>query len=719
MKTSSKIQQIISERIKRNLNEYVEDSFIAYHGSPNEFSKFTDEFVGGTDANDQEGSGIYFTTSEKNAAVYGGHIYKVELSGRFLSRQHPKDKVDVETLVSLIKMQDGWEGDAQNWAEDPEAGAYEAAHSAYEYNNDEAEIFQQIEADFYRDTSVKYVRNMTSLGYDGIITTAPRDYVDHNHIIVFNPNAIRFIEKTTRPELNESEQSISKNQITDEIKQYVQKFDTDEALLRSGGIPIDMLDRAAHGFSEEDVKTISPKLLKVRWHDDLDNVKWEIKNSGLSEVEWSKNIDLSEPIDVWYMEGEGLERGFYIEDGHHRYTAAKALNKTLNCNVEIRINPISELSGLGYDEFHRDLFRKYKSDPVQEMIGKIVSESVSNDVWYHGTPDARALESQGGFDQRYIVVSYMENPDERERLQLKMNAAKESGDEDEYFRLLDIAGTMRKEVSMKSPVFLTNKHQVAKTYADPRRAMDYQNAEEKVVQVKVDPKKNIKIVATGDRFRFINSGKVKKGFLDAGVSSEEFDKVFEMFNFYSRDKSGIKTDMIAAMAQHFGFDSIDVVGVLDSREGGRVQSTVRMVFDPSNIKLQNLNEGYSDVSMDYILNQVPKLDTYPTSWEKKTFDSFVLIYEPYNGRYGSYDITGKIRAFDSEDGTEIGNVSFMPQHGKLVGSIDVRPDKRRQKVGTEMYKFAEEITGDTMTPDTPHSDLASKFWNQSDRKFGN
>lgn len=932
-----------------------------------------------------------------------------------------------------------------------------------------------------------------------------------------------------------SESTDPQIRVTDEIKKYVQKFETDEALLRSGGIPIDILDRAAHGFSKEDVKTISPKLLKVRWHDDLESVKWEVEKSGLSKVEWSKNIDLSEPIDVSFMEEEGLEKGFYIEDGHHRYYAAKTLGHDLNVKLEIKVNPISEISNLGYDEFHRELFRKYKSNPVQEAIRKMVeeqvisetqdgqkdlqkftndilkafgseivdkrdhnawldpesphlrnlpsfftgkmdgkgfveiedfvretsikislttiiggkketkgqlsygspdqnqgreileiylrysqedldeinnlfvenehanendvyfiiyymfhstllhelqhaydawrskgkafsnnrgyedrkqkarelsvskplydltpeeleavessrkeylnlvseinaryaqavqqtrfykidkennkaaeswdnvfssfktffygwsglsdkmkrrltqrvskayqeiseklqgvisevNESLSDDVWYHGTPDARDLESQGGFDQRYINVSYIENPDERDEFQMKMNAAKESGDEDEYFRLLDIAGSMRKEIKMKSPVFLTNKHQVARTYADPQRSMDYQNAEEKVVQVKVDPKRNVKIVAIGDRFRFIDVRKVKRGFLDSGISSDEFDKALRSFNFHVQNKSLIKTDLIAAIAQHFGFDSIDVVGVLDSREGGSVKSTVRMVFDSSNIKLQNLNEdglnegfgkgersylfstnewdyrvsvyandtnpdfpyfgfkakekgssdfhydmgivtnddiyqvvnqvsgflkkdresndvkgysistlqnkkgnqrinfyirqltrdgwdidshpsgypnhliikeGYSDVSLDYILNHIPKLDTYPTNSERKSFDSYTLLYEPYNGREGSYGIIGKVRAFDNEDGTEIGNVSFMPSNGKLVGSIDVRSDKRRQKVGTEMYKFVEEIMDQQITPDTPHTDLASKFWAQPDRQFGN
>lgn len=933
----------------------------------------------------------------------------------------------------------------------------------------------------------------------------------------------------------------NKSQTINQIKQYVQKFDSDEALLRSGGIPIEMLDRAAHGFSESEIKTISPKILKIRWHDDLENVKWEIKQSKLSDIEWAVKIDLSEPIDVDYWEDkeQGFKKGFYIQDGHHRYTAAKILGKPLNCNLEIKINPIKELTDLGYDDFHRQIWKQSNNskltevdlisetqdgqvdlekfandilkaigervvrerdrlqwlDPenpelkylpllftgtmkgegfteisdfvretsirisltslisgrketeglmsygspkenngkeiieiqlkysdknlaeinklfvnddnvsggdvyfvifymffstllhelqhaydawrskgkglekskgydfrrmvakqiassapfdeltpediesvesshkeyqnlvseinaryaqamhetrmyqmnnehkrvmkswedvlsefkinfdgwkdlndkmrkrltqrvskafqetsdkiknsLQEKIKRIVSESVgkTEDVWYHGTPDARALEKEGGFEQRYISVSYLSDPEAREQIQLKMNSAREEGNDDEYFRLLDISGEMMKQKQVKSPVFLTNNHRVARTYADPRRSSDYQNAEEKVVQVKVNPKNNLKIVATGDRFRFIGVDKVKKGFLSSGVSEEDFDAAVRSFNFYVRDKSGIKTDMIAAIAQGFGFDSIDIVGVLDSRDGGSVKSTVRMVFDPSDIQLQNnspqnqsnlnesrsgairdyyfstsewdyrvevyenqnntdfpyfgfkakskdesdfsydmavvtnddiykvikkvgdilkddqnkngvtgysisslnnkkgdqrfnfyikqltnsgweisqdpsgypnhviIKEGYDDVGIDYVLNKVPKIDTFPSEWEKRSFTDFTLLYEPYDDREGSYGIIGKIRAFDNQDGTEIGNVSFMPREGdgKLVGSIDVRSDWRRKKVGTEMYKFVEEIMDDKLIPDTPHTDKASKFWGQPNREFG-
>ena len=146
----------------------------------------------------------------------------------------------------------------------------------------------------------------------------------------------------------------------DDLKKELSKFNTSEELLRGGGLSIELLDRLAHGFSEDDIKTLKPNELKIFWNEDLDNVKYEIEQSGLTKHQWSKKVDLTQPIDVDYMEPEGLSRGFYIQDGHHRYYAAKTLNKPLKINLRINVNPIKEISpNLGYDEFHRHIFDLY------------------------------------------------------------------------------------------------------------------------------------------------------------------------------------------------------------------------------------------------------------------------------------------------------------------------------------------------------------------------
>jgi hypothetical protein len=146
--------------------------------------------------------------------------------------------------------------------------------------------------------------------------------------------------------------------INKETVEYINKFNTDEELLRSGGLPTEILDRLAFGFSDEDIKTINPDQLNIKWHDDMDNVKWEQQKSGLSKVAWAKTINLSEPIDVVFEKNK-----FYIDDGHHRSYAAKILKQPLNVNLVIKMNPIVALTpNLGYDDFHRCLFKQIKNN---------------------------------------------------------------------------------------------------------------------------------------------------------------------------------------------------------------------------------------------------------------------------------------------------------------------------------------------------------------------
>ena len=149
--------------------------------------------------------------------------------------------------------------------------------------------------------------------------------------------------------------------ITQDMVNEVNQFKTDEDFLRSGGFSNATLDRAAFGFTDEDITTLMPNQLNIKWKDDLENVKhevliWKVKNKGLSEIDWAVKINLNEPIDVIYE-----KHNFYIDDGHHRYYAAKILKKPLNVNLEIKQNPIIKLSStLSYDDFHRCVFKQIK-----------------------------------------------------------------------------------------------------------------------------------------------------------------------------------------------------------------------------------------------------------------------------------------------------------------------------------------------------------------------
>lgn len=228
---------------------------------------------------------------------------------------------------------------------------------------------------------------------------------------------------------------------------------------------------------------------------------------------------------------------------------------------------------------------KFIRETITEYLNK---EQILNENWYHGTPDAREVEKNCGFHDKTIVVSYVSDPNGLKQHLEKMNVARENGDMDTYHKLLDVVGNFKKNFTYKKPIFLSDKYSVAKTYADPQRAFDYQNASEKVYEVDVNCNKIVKIIATGDRFRFIPIDKVKNGFINSGISEDVINKTISMFNFDVPINSGIKTDVIAAIGNYLGFDCIDVVGVLDSYKGGSVKSTVRMVLNPSNVQIKNL-----------------------------------------------------------------------------------------------------------------------------------
>jgi len=156
------------------------------------------------------------------------------------------------------------------------------------------------------------------------------------------------------------------------LEKEANKFKTSEELLRSGGFSTKALDLAAFGFTEDNLKKIMPGQLSIKWKDDLGNAIYQQEKSGLSKTEWANKVNLSEPIDVSF---DGKK--FYIEDGHHRYYAAKILGKPLNVSLEIKANPIAKLSDKGYDEFHRDFFDKMKKTELKEIDLKQEFPSIS------------------------------------------------------------------------------------------------------------------------------------------------------------------------------------------------------------------------------------------------------------------------------------------------------------------------------------------------------
>jgi len=218
---------------------------------------------------------------------------------------------------------------------------------------------------------------------------------------------------------------------------------------------------------------------------------------------------------------------------------------------------------------------------INEEIGAALFEGM---VWFHGTPDARDVK-QNGFSPKTNTTDYISDPQKWHELQNQMQDARAASDEDLYFQLLDQAGALRKSMTYKKPIYFTNKRNVASTYADPHRSLDYQGSEPQVLQAEIDDTGNIlKVPAYGERFRGIPVETVRQALQNAGIENNEINRYFAMFPTELRNDR-MSAETLGIIAQQLGFDIVDVLGVLDSYHGGTVQSNVRMVFDPQRIKL--------------------------------------------------------------------------------------------------------------------------------------
>jgi len=138
-------------------------------------------------------------------------------------------------------------------------------------------------------------------------------------------------------------------------------------------------------------------------------------------------------------------------------------------------------------------------------------------------------------------------------------------------------------------------------------------------------------------------------------------------------------------------------------------------FIKTNLR-KSLNEAYDNVPIDYIKNQ-KKLNDYTNHNDKIVIGDNTYLNFISND---DWHIWGKIVVFDNLDGTEIANASYgkQTQASPLKASIDVRNDKRRQGIASNIYQWIETLTGDKLYPDTPHSKSAEALWNNPERKFG-
>lgn len=125
--------------------------------------------------------------------------------------------------------------------------------------------------------------------------------------------------------------------------------------------------------------------------------------------------------------------------------------------------------------------------------------------------------------------------------------------------------------------------------------------------------------------------------------------------------------------------------------------------------LKSLIEGYDDLPLSYFLNKKKKLKDYTKFDDRLEKNGFVFLHFSQNDDWYRY---GTIIVFNKIDGTEIATATYGKQYEyeDMKGSIQTRSDFRRKGLATLMYDWIEELNGEEMFPNTPHSPDAAAFW---------
>lgn len=104
-------------------------------------------------------------------------------------------------------------------------------------------------------------------------------------------------------------------------------------------VDIDKLDRWAFGVIGDEIIKLDPKDVTIVHQADLENAKHQASRYSGGPKIWGASVSLGDPVDVSVTRhGE-----FVLEDGHHRYLAAKLTGRKLKAKVTVKGKPIEHL----------------------------------------------------------------------------------------------------------------------------------------------------------------------------------------------------------------------------------------------------------------------------------------------------------------------------------------------------------------------------------------
>lgn len=177
------------------------NTITAYHGSNHEFNIFKNDLVGGQDAIDAQGPGVYFTDTKYDAQHFGKFIYSVNLIPNKILSDQNMDGIDENIISKLIKLKPDWEMNAYDWDEDLENGLQKSINAIFD-NDNAKDVITQVYIEYYIHQPIDYVKNCVKLGIDGIshVNMWGDGKTTSQHYIIYNPTIIHINKK----ELNNS-----------------------------------------------------------------------------------------------------------------------------------------------------------------------------------------------------------------------------------------------------------------------------------------------------------------------------------------------------------------------------------------------------------------------------------------------------------------------------------------------------------------------------------
>ena len=163
-----------------------------YHGSPVKIDKFTFDFLSSGQGADQEGPGIYLTSSAQDARIYGKFIHEVKVNVVKTRLMPERRVIRMEYIRGMIwNSPDFQTEDYMNWDENPKRAlmkATDAVMDAYgptQYR----EAMEQVWYDYYRYHSQLYLQTVGRT-WDGFALPRAGGIT---HLIWFKPELLKIV----------------------------------------------------------------------------------------------------------------------------------------------------------------------------------------------------------------------------------------------------------------------------------------------------------------------------------------------------------------------------------------------------------------------------------------------------------------------------------------------------------------------------------------------